>query len=566
MNFIDNLFLNTVMLFSFFYRKIGINTAKMKEIISIKLIMDNRRPSVFRKNQLKSKNELKNSTLMTMLISFFMGLFLLYSYFMGANIVSSLTLFYIGFIFLTSSILISDFATVLFDTRDNQIIHTKPIDDKTLIAARILHILIYTMKIVLPISLPGLIAIIVNQGFRSIVPFIIMTTMSTIFCVIVINILYILIMRVSSTQKFQSIITNMQVGMTILVFGVYQLLPRIYEMNESKEIDFQALAWKMFIPPYWFAEVTDFLTTFNNSPTKISSLLLTFLSIIFGFIVMVKYLAPAFNKRIMSLSNNSDNKKIQNPEVKSNLSYFQIISKFASLYLKNQQEKSAFHFVSKMMLRSRDFRLRFLPSIGYMIVFVFIFLISSLKSGNSTIHGTDFFGKFPILIMIYMTSIVPITAYSQMKYSEKFKASWIYYVTPNAKPGLIFSGTIKSILTVYYLPIVIIGILISAFIGDLYFFMNMIFGFSNVVLIFCLNVLAGDLKLPFSGSVEMIQKGSFQFKMIIVLLLNFVLAIIQYLVFHKFWLLVLFTAIYITIVILLMKRIQRIKWTGINIR
>lgn len=552
------------MLLTFFYRKIGINTAKMKEIISIKLIMDNRRPSVFRRNQPKNKSELKNSTLMTMLISFFMGLFLLYSYFMGANVVSSLALFFIGFIFLTSSILISDFAAVLVDTRDNQIILSKPIDDKTLITARILHILIYTIKIVLPISVPGLIALTVNQGFRSILPFIIMTTIVTVFSVFVINILYILIIKISSAQKFQSIITNMQVGMTILVFGVYQLLPRFYEMNDSKKIDFQTLSWKMFIPPYWFAEVTDFLMTFNMSPNKITSLMLTFLSVILGFIILIKYLAPEFNKRILSFSNSSENKKTQNQISKSKLSYYQIISKLAGLYIKNPLEKSVFQFVSKMMLRSRDFRLRFLPSIGYLIVFVLIFVISRLKSENSTIQNTDFFGKFPILMLIYMISVVPTNAFSQMKFSEKFKAAWIYYVTPNSKPGLIFSGTIKSILTLYYLPIVIIGILISAIIGDLYIFMNMILGFSNVILFFCLYVLTGELKLPFSGSVEMIQKGSFQFKMLIVLLLNIVLATIQYFVFHKFWILVIITIISITTVLLLMGRIQRIKWNGIK--
>lgn len=564
MNFIDKIFLNSVMLLTFFYSKIGINTTKMKEIISIKLIMDNRRPSVFRRNQPKNKSELKNSTLMTMLISFFMGLFLLYSYFMGANVVSSLALFFIGFIFLTSSILISDFAAVLVDTRDNQIILSKPIDDKTLITARIIHILIYTIKIVLPISVPGLIALTVNQGFRSVLPFIIMTTIVTIFSVFVINILYILIIKMSSAQKFQSIITNMQVGMTILVFGVYQLLPRFYEMNDSKKIDFQTLSWKMFIPPYWFAEVTDFLMTFNMSPNKITSLMLTFLSVILGFIILIKYLAPEFNKRILSFSNSSENKKTQNQISKSKLSYYQIISKFAGLYIKNPLEKSVFQFASKMMLRSRDFRLRFLPSIGYLIVFVLVFVISRLKSENSTIQNTDFFGKFPILMLIYMVSVVPTNAFSQMKFSEKFKAAWIYYITPNAKPGLIFSGTIKSILTLYYLPIVIIGILISAIIGDFYIFMNMILGFSNVILFFCLYVLTGELKLPFSGSVEMIQKGSFQFKILIVLLLNIVLATIQYFVFHKFWILVITTIISITTVLLLMGRIQRIRWNGIR--
>jgi len=564
MNFIDKIFLNIVMLLAFLYRKIGINTAKMKEIIAIKLKMDNRRPSVFRRNNLKSKNELNNSTLITMLISFFMGLFLLYSYFMGANVVSSLTLFFIGFIFLTSSILITDFAAVLVDTRDNQIILSKPIDDKTLIAARILHILIYTIKIVFPISVPGLIALIVYQGLRSVLPFIIMTTMVTIFSVFVINILYIIIIRISSTQKFQSIITNMQVGMTILVFGVYQLLPRFYELNESTKIDFQVLSWKMFMPPYWFAEVTDFLMSFNVSTNKITSLLLTLLSVILGFFIMVKYLAPAFSKRILSLSNSSDNSKIKNQEVKTHFSYFQIISNFANLYLKNPQEKSAFHFVSKMMLRSRDFRLRFLPSIGYLIVFVLVFLISRMKSGNSMVFNTDFFGKFPILMIIYMISIVPTNAFSQMKYSEKFKASWIYYITPNAKPGFIFSGTIKSILTLYYLPIVIIGLLLSLLIGNLYIFLNMFLGFSNIILFFCLYVLGSDLKLPFSASVEMIQKGSFQFKILTVLILNIILATIQYFVFHILWILLIIILISILVIILLIRKIQKIKWREIN--
>jgi hypothetical protein len=151
-----------------------------------------------------------------------------------------------------------------------------------------------------------------------------------------------------------------------------------------------------------------------------------------------------------------------------------------------------------------------------------------------------------------------------MKYSEKFKSAWIYDISPNARPGLIFSGAIKSILTLYYLPIVIIGILISALIGDLYMFINAILGFSNVVLFFGLYVLTGDLKFPFAGSVEMIQKGSFQFKMLIVFLINIVLATIQFFVFHRFWILVIITVISITIVFLLMGRIQRIKWIQVK--
>ena len=63
-----------------------------------------------------------------------------------------------------SATLISDFTSVLIDIRDNAIILPKPVNDSTVIVARLLHIFIHICKIVVPMSLPGLVMMIVEYG------------------------------------------------------------------------------------------------------------------------------------------------------------------------------------------------------------------------------------------------------------------------------------------------------------------------------------------------------------------------------------------------------------------
>jgi ABC-2 type transport system permease protein len=165
MNLVNNVLLRIALLPGFLYERLGINTAQLKTIVSTKLLIDDRRPNTFQQasNRHKQKNTTR-ATIGTMLISVFLGASFMAAFAISDNLITQLTFFYSMFIFMLASTLISDFTSVLIDVRDNYIILPRPVNDKTVVVARLLHIFIHICKIVLPMVLPGVITIIVYHG------------------------------------------------------------------------------------------------------------------------------------------------------------------------------------------------------------------------------------------------------------------------------------------------------------------------------------------------------------------------------------------------------------------
>ena len=55
-------------------------------------------------------------------------------------------------IFMMAMTLVTDFATVLLDTTDNQVILPRPVSSKTLFMARLVHILLYLLQFTIALS------------------------------------------------------------------------------------------------------------------------------------------------------------------------------------------------------------------------------------------------------------------------------------------------------------------------------------------------------------------------------------------------------------------------------
>jgi ABC-2 type transport system permease protein len=63
-------------------------------------------------------------------------------------------------------------------------------------------------------------------------------------------------------------------------------------------------------------------------------------------------------------------------------------------------------------------------------------------------------GKFVFMSVIYFSSFALMMAIYQLAYSDKYKAAWIYYITPIQSPGKLLSGALKSVMVKLYLPMV----------------------------------------------------------------------------------------------------------------
>ena len=172
MNIINTFFLRVLLLPARFYRNMGVSIPHLKAILTTKLIMDDRRPnSLYQTQKKKQQKPIKGATLGTMFISAILGSVFLVSFAVGKDYITQFTIYFSFYIFVLASTLISDFTSVLIDVRDNMIILPKPINDKTFVLARLLHIIIHVSKLVLPMTLPGMLWISINEGIPGLLPF-----------------------------------------------------------------------------------------------------------------------------------------------------------------------------------------------------------------------------------------------------------------------------------------------------------------------------------------------------------------------------------------------------------
>lgn len=138
------------------------------------------------------------------------------------------------------------------------------------------------------------------------------------------------------------------------------------------------------------------------------------------------------------------------------------------------------------------------PSLGYILVYLFILFFGSNKFRLSDIQNQSGSGKGIFIGLIYFSSFILIVSVSQMLYSEKYKAAWIYHITPIDKPGKIISGAIKSIIAKFYLPLVTITAITALWLVGPSIIPNLLLGFFNQLLITCTTGYISVNAFPFA--------------------------------------------------------------------
>lgn len=184
------------------------------------------------------------------------------------------------------------------------------------------------------------------------------------------------------------------------------------------------------------------------------------------------------------------------------------INSIANLLTDAGVEKMAFLHTWKMTGRSRDFKLKVYPSFGYILVYFIMIFLRDKRPALSSIKQNSDTEKLIFISIIYFSSLILITAINQLMYSDKYKAAWIYFTTPIAKPGKIISGALKSLLVKFYLPIITLTFLCAILIEGPRVIPNLFLGLCNQLLIIFLIGYATIRNLPFAQA-QNLAKTSF---------------------------------------------------------
>ncbi len=563
MNFIDKFFLRLFLLPTSIYERLDVNLPQLRAILSAKLTMDNRRPSGFSqmKRRTGEKKEINKATLGTMFGSLVMGLFFLYCFALGRHdAVTPLTFYFSMFIVMLCITLITDFTSVLIDVRDNFIILPKPINDATFVTARLLHIMIRIFIVVIPLSLPASILSVVMFGWSILLPFLLMIVFATMLSIFLINAVYILILQITTPTKFQSIISYIQIGFTVLIYAGYQVLPRMVNNSGLLNVKLSDIGYMVFYPPYWFAQSCNSLAVGDLNISNLASLLFAVVIPVVLLWVVVRFFAPSFNQKLAMITANTTEQKValKSPSAQSKYKVNKV-ERIARLLTKSGSEYMGFLFTWKMMSRSRDFKMKVYPAIGYVVV------MGGMLVYNKAFSEVNFNSLMGIMLMFtYFSCFIMIAAISNLPYSEKFKAGWIFSIAPIDLPGKIISGAVKSAMVTFYAPIVLlISIAGISFIG-LKAIPNIILGCYNVISICSIIAYISFRSLPFSQSQEGLSKGKTFIQTMLTLIIPAIFGCIHWWISDYIWMVILLTIITALIPWLVFDEIKKLDWQKIK--
>ena len=493
-----NLYLKILTFFRPVFTRLGVNFEQLRAIVEVKLKMDNRRT---RYNQsAKKQNESNSSFFWTLLIYAFLSSFMAIFIFMTDSVVAIYSLSFAYTMFMLAMTLITDFSSVILDSNDNAVLLPRPIDDRTLLIARITHILMYLLSMQLALSLATMIATGVKYGIGVAFIFLIISILSLILIVFLTNILYLVLMKFTSEEKLRNVINSFQIVLTFMFLGGYRLVGQMVSMETiMNNLTVQTRWWHYLLPPIWMGNTMDVVINHHFDTSKIIFILLTITMPFVVVYLVSNVFSSVFNEKIAGMDVAKREGKTANAVNREGF-----IEKLAKIFTGTPAERGAFEFVWKVTARDRKFKLRVYPMLGYMLIYP-IFIFGSSKGGLTERIASMRASETTSLMVIYFCFTIFMIIKGQISQSEDFKAAWIFNLAPINQPGEILSGTFRSILVKFMLPTFLILSVFITFIWGVHLLDDLVFGALSIINLNLLNSIGGTNKLPFS--IELTNKG-----------------------------------------------------------
>jgi ABC-2 type transport system permease protein len=531
---------------------------QMLVIVETKLRMDKRRVYMNWRNSQQKENS--NQLNRVLFFYFFMGVLMGSLLYVVDNFLTAMVFLHAYFLFMMAMTLITDFSSVLLDTTDNQVILPRPVGSRTLFAARMVHILLYLLQFTIAIALGGWFFAFLKYGIVVGIVFMATSILTVLLAVFLTYFLYLAILRFSSEQRMKDIITYFQIGMTIFFTLGFQLFPRMINMVDIRDaVAFHG--WAFALPPVWMALANEAFLVPVFDPLHLTMIALAVVVPVAAFWLLNRYLAPVFARKLAALQGNAGSEGrtwVDGRHASATLSGI-----FSKWFCATPQEQGSFEATWKITGRDKGFRMQFYPGLAYMLVFFFVFVLrgkGEIMDNWRNLPATNNFLWLIYLPMMSISSGITLSAFN-----EHFNASWIYHSSPVAMPGEIISGSAKTILVKFFLPVYAIMCGISLGVWGPSVADDLLFGFFNNLACFFVFLNVTDHYLPFSRQPNVRQQSGRFAKAILQLLLVAILVGLHYLLIGKSWLLLALVPVLAGASYFLIRRVQAFPWGTIKI-
>ncbi|MEW9501004.1 hypothetical protein [Jeotgalibacillus marinus] len=472
------------------FNKVGIEYPLLRHILKIKLTMDSRRiPTVYSQQKVDESKD-KNHFLRSLWIYALYGLAVVPFLFFADQYFFQMSIIFGVLMFILMTSMISDFSAVLLDIRDRAIIGPKPINKRTLSAAKMIHVSIYMFFLTTATVAVPLVVSLFSMGIGFFLLFLLEVILLVMLILVLTACIYIFILRFFDGERLKNMINYIQILLTIGIFIGYQVVIRSFEFI-AMEINFTPAWWQLLTPPVWFGALHEVILQGERS---IFVIILAVMAILIPILMMILYvrLMPTFEHQLQKLSHTEVGVKKRQAKWKKT---------FVKWISPNKEERSVYYFARSMMKSEREFKLKVYPSLGFAIVvpFIFMFSMSQASSFDDLRDGNSYY-------FIYFSLLVIPTIFSMVKYSSGYKGSWIYEVASIQHRSSIYSGTLKAGLVTLFFPVFFIQCIVFLWLFSYQIFVDLL-----VVLMSSIIYSTASLKVlsnrafPFSESFSLAQ-------------------------------------------------------------
>lgn len=492
----EHIFLRILDKIKLLYTSMGVDYEKMRLILKYKLTMDSRRTSTLVNGNINEEKE-KNYFLISLIMYAFMGLFIGLITFIPINKMYVYTIIFALFMFLVLTVFIADFSTVLLDVRDSNLIKITGVNNKTLNAAKITHIVYYVLMISVALGWLAIIGAFVN-GIAIGILFLLDIIIIDIFMIVITALVYYFILKHFNGEKVKDIINFVQIILTSTMVIGYQLIPRIFEFTDLN-ISYKEKLWNLLVPPMWFAAPIYALD--QGQLTSIALSLLAF-SIVIPLIAIVTYVKKSkqFENYLSKLNANDgkENKK------KKGLLY-----KLGYIFCKNNEEKAIYSFSSSLIKNERDFKLKLYPNLGFSLImpFLFMFIINDSHNIGSFSEWKNSISNSNSYLYIYFFILMFGNTLSLLQFSNDYKASWLYISTPIKNKSIIYKGCYKAVFINLLLPLFMVQSIAFIWLFGLKVIPHLIVILAFATLVIPVEHFISNFKLPFSVQANVVDSS-----------------------------------------------------------
>ncbi len=489
------------------WKRLQVHPAHLRAILEVKLQMDDRRPALYYERRGHKPVVTKSNGWRLIITSLITGLLLLFTLIaLHDHPVNGNAMFFMLFCMMLAMTLIMDFSTVLIDVRDNLIILPRPVSDRTMLASRMVHILIHLTKLTFGLAFPASLFIAIRYGVGGLFLFSLQVILALLLTLFLVNLFYLLLIRFTTPRRLRDIIAGVQVVFTVLLIGAYQFFPRINEYGVLNETDLTSHWMSWVVPPLWIASLWKTFDAGSWDAALLTKNAMAFVVTSGGIFLVFKYLGPGFNRKLSGFAASGQSGEAHAAPLRTSAPSAAASYSLLSRWLcRGHIERASFDFVWKLTARSRDFKMRVYPSFGMIGMYFLVFFLreeGSLQEKIWAMSATPWY-----IFIFYFSGFSLINVMSYIIYSEHFKAGWIWYATPIMQPGHILTGSFKAACFKFLGPLTVVMAGITFAIWGIEVWDDLVLAVVNIILYGILVAFVSFRKLPFSQPLTATQRS-----------------------------------------------------------